>query len=91
MQSKGVEIKSIKEDIDTNTPEGKIKLSILLKLLAFERCNILENHKPKTKIPFIFVQVYERVLAKEITNREAFNILGLTKSTYYRMLKNYKL
>ena len=98
----GVGLVSTKESIDTNTPTGKLLLTMIGAINEFERANLLERqregiaiakregkYKGRKRIdkPSGFNKVMARVQAGELTATEAMKILQLSKSTYYRMAK----
>ena len=103
LTAKGVEFVSIKESIDTTTPQGRFMLTVFGALAELERENILERQKEgiaiakeegkyKGRQPIAvddeqLRDVYARVQAGTLTNRAAMEELGLKPNTYYRRLK----
>lgn len=45
MQDRGIELKSLNENIDTRTPTGKLLFHIVASFAQFERDNMIENTK----------------------------------------------
>lgn len=105
LNTKGVEFQSIKEKLDTTTATGKMQLTILLALAQYEREIMLERQeegiriarekgvkfgRPTIDIPNSFNELVQRVEAKKITSTEAIKISGLSKSSYYRHIKQIK-
>lgn len=45
LQGKGVHLVSLKENIDTSTPTGKLMLQMIAAINEFERANLLERQK----------------------------------------------
>ena len=103
MQSKGVQLISIKEKIDTGTSTGKLMLTMIGAIAEFERMNILERQKEgiaiakregkykgrKPKIHESFDEIYEKWKNKEITAACASERLGVSRGTFYNLVKNY--
>lgn len=102
LEKKGIAFKSLKENIDTNTPQGKLMLTIFGGLAQFEReCTLqrqkegiaiakeqgkYKGRKPLSK-PSNWNSVIDRMNKGEITKVEARKELGLTHATFYRLLK----
>ena len=101
LTAKGVEFVSIKESIDTTTPQGKFMLTVFGALAELERENILERQregiaiakeqgKYKGRKPIDapeFEQVTARWKSGAITAAEAMRTLHMTKTTFYRRAK----
>lgn len=101
LAAKGVEFVSKKEAIDTTTPTGKFMLTVFGAVAELEREYILqrqregiaiakEQGKYKGRKP-IQVPEFEQVIAKwrsgTITAAEAMRTLHVSKSTFYRRIK----
>jgi len=103
LTEKGVEFVSLKESIDTTTPQGRFMLTVFGALAELERENILERQregieiaksegKYKGRKPLEiddkqFCRVCARWRAGEITATAAMNELGLKPNTFYRRVK----
>ena len=101
LQDKKVSFISLKENIDTTTPQGKLMLTIFAGLSQFEReCTLqrqaegiaiakaagkYKGRKPIEK-PADWDYVIGLYKAKEITAAQAQKKLGLSHATFYRML-----
>lgn len=103
LESKGVVVKSIKEDLDTSTPQGKLILTIFAGLAEFERTLMLqrqaegiERAKLAGKYKGRQCNKYDENLLKEVlsglsdkslTVTKAAELLGVTRATVYNILK----
>lgn len=103
LHEKKVSFVSLKESIDTITPQGKLMLIIFAGLSRFEREYILQRQaegiaiskaegKYKGRKPIDKPRDRDYVIglykAKEITATQAQKRLGLSHATFYRMLKS---
>ena len=101
LTKKGVEFISKKEAIDTTTPTGKFMLTIFGAVAELEREYILQRQKEGIAVakelgkykgrkpiePINFDRVVSQWQNGEITAVEARQILKLTKTTFYRKVK----
>lgn len=103
-QEKHVEFISMKECVDTSTPQGKLMLTIFAGLSQFEReCTlqrqaegiaiakekgVYKGRKPIEK-PMLWDNVIQLYKKHEITGVQARNKLGLSHATFYRLLKKF--
>lgn len=103
--SKGVAFQSLKEQIDTSTPQGKLMLTIFAGLAQFERECLLQRqaegiavaksqgkYKGRTPspIPENWDEVYELWKSGAITAVEAQKRTGLKSNTFYRLVNRLK-
>ena len=107
LQNKKVEFISIKENIDTTTPQGKFMLTLFGAMAELDRARILENqrqgieiakqeHKYKGRQPIKIDEnkmreVCARWRAGEITAVKAQKELKLQARTFYRKVKEMGL
>ena len=98
---KGVEFVSKKEAIDTTTPTGKFMLTVFGAVAELEREYILQRQREGIAIAkangvykgrkSLQPPEFEKVTAKwrngQITAAEAMRQLGMSKSTFYRRVK----
>ena len=107
LNGRGVEFVSLKENIDTGTPQGRFMLTVFAALAELERESILERqregiaiakergaYKGKAKIEVDhaeFAAVVKRWRDKEITAVKAMEILNLKPNTFYRRVKEMGL
>ena len=107
LQDKGVEFVSLKESLDTTTPQGKFMLTIFAAMAELERESILQRQregiavakaagKYKGRKPIgldeaLFKSTVADWRADKITARKAMEIVGLKPNTYYRRVKELGL
>lgn len=107
LTEKGVEFVSLKESIDTTTPQGRFMLTVFGALAELERENILERQregieiaksegkykgrKPVEVDAARFKTVCKRWRAGEITATAAMQEVGLKPNTFYRRVKEMGL
>ncbi len=107
LTEKQVEFVSLKESIDTTTPQGRFMLTVFGALAELERENILERQregiaiakdagKYKGRKPLEVDEAHFRKLcsswrAGEMTATAAMNELGLKPNTFYRRVKEMGL
>lgn len=106
LQQKHVTLVSSKENIDTNTPQGRFVLSIFAALSELEREQTLQRqregnaiaksqgkYKGRQPLPIDwekFGQLYEQWKSGTITAVWFQKEMGLQANTFYRRLKEYK-
>ena len=106
LQQKKATLVSSKENIDTNTPQGRFVLSIFAALSELEREQTLQRqregiaiaksqgkYKGRQPIPIDWVkfgQLYEQWKSGNITDVDFQKQMGLQANTFYRRLKNTK-
>ena len=104
LQSQNIELVSMKENLDTSTPTGKLMLTMIAAINEFERANILERQREgielakergayKGRKPIdidssIFNREYARYEKREINKSELATILGITRPTLNKMIKD---
>ncbi|MCL2565770.1 MAG: recombinase family protein [Defluviitaleaceae bacterium] len=105
LSKKGVKIVSLKENLDTETPTGKLMLTLIGAIYEFERENILERQREGIAIaksqgkfkgrkeidrPGQWEEIYSLYKNRDITGTEAMNRLGLKRNTFYKFVKKEK-
>jgi len=102
LTNKGVEFVSKKEAIDTTAPTGKFMLTIFGAVAELEREYILQRQREgiaiakeqgkytgrKAAQPPEFERITAQWRRGEITAVEAMRVLKMSKSTFYRRVKN---
>jgi len=103
---KGVKIISLKENLDTETPTGRLMLTLIGAIYEFERENILERQREGIAIaksqgkfkgrkeidrPGQWDEIYNLYKNRAITGTEAMNRLGLKRNTFYKFVKKEKV
>lgn len=107
LTKKNVEFISLKESIDTTTPQGKFMLTVFGAMAELERENILQRQregieiakaqgKYKGKPPIQVNEKEFKAICKEwrngeITATKAMKILNLKPNTFYRRVKKFGL
>ena len=107
LSNKGVDFVSLKECIDTTTPQGKFMLTVFGAMAELERANILERQKEGIAIAKeqgvyegrqklkIDKERFEAVVkdwrAGNITATKAMEILNVKPNTFYRRVKEWEL
>lgn len=103
LKSKGIHLVSNKENIDTSTPTGKLMLTFLAGIAEFERENLLERQREgiaiakrndvykgrKPVCPDKFDELYADYLSRKISKTELAKLLGVSRPTLYRMIREH--
>ena len=101
LDNKGVRLVSLKENLDTHTPHGKLMLTVIAAINAFERENLLERQREgieiakqqkkykgrKPKELNRFDEVYGLWKSGEITAVSASKELEISRYTFYNKVK----
>jgi len=105
LQEKKVDLISLKENIDTTTPQGKFILTVFGALSELERENILQRQRegidaarlrgkkfgrPQIVQPREWEKVITLWMKEEITAVEAMKRLKMNRGTFYRRVKDMK-
>ena len=88
LTEKGVEFISLKENIDTTTPQGRFMLTVFGALSELERESLLQ---PVAINETKFRAVCARWRADEITATAAMKELNLKPNTFYRRVKELNI
>lgn len=105
LDNKGVSFVSLKENIDTTTPQGKLMMTIFAGISQFERECILQRQKEgiaiakaegkykgrtPTPVPENWNEVYALWNSGVITAVEAQKRMGLKSNTFYRLVSRFR-
>lgn len=104
LNEKKVRLVSLKENLDTSTPTGKLMLTMIGAIAEFERQNILErqregieiakregNYKGRKPLELEnFGLIYQEWKAGKITAVAACELLGIGRATFYRRGQQYE-
>lgn len=105
MELKGIQLVSLKENVDTSTPTGKLMLTMIGAIAEFERANLLERQREGIAIakaegkykgrkeiqrPDNWDEVYPKWKQREITGKEAMELMGLKRNTFYKLVREYE-
>ncbi|WP_026529045.1 recombinase family protein [Butyrivibrio sp. VCD2006] len=105
LKSKGVDLVSNKENIDSSTPTGKLMLTMIGAIAEFERANLLERqregiaiakkagkYKGRKKIEVdseLFKKYYDKYMKREINKVQFAKAIKISRPTLDKMLKEY--
>lgn len=105
LTNKGVHLRSVKENLDTSTPSGKLMLTMIGAINEFERANMLERQRegiaiakadgkykgrPSVTYPDNWKEVYDQWKVRKITAVTAMELTGLKKNSFYNLVKRYE-
>lgn len=105
LTSKGVQFVSLKENVDTSTPQGKFMLTVFAGLTQLERDTILQRQRegidlclsegraygrPTAKISDTFATHYQQWKAGKIKAVDFMKAENLPKSTFYKLVKRFE-
>lgn len=105
-ETKKANLISLKENIDTKKPAGKMMLGIIGSIYQFERECLLERQKEGILIakkkgnvykgrkpissPQNWEEVYNKYKTREITGTKAMEMLNLKRTTFYKLKSEYE-
>ena len=105
LEAKKVHLVSLKENLDTSTPAGRLMLTMIGAINEFERANLLERQREgiaiaKTKgkykgrkaieIDKSFIDGYQRYLARKINKLQLAKELGISRPTLDKLIEQYE-
>lgn len=105
LESKGINLRCIKENLDTSTSTGKLMFTMIRSINEFRRANLLERQKKgiatakakgkykgrkKITYPLNWKEVYDKYKNRELTGTNAMKLLNLKRNTFYKLVDEYK-
>ena len=104
LSEKKVHLVSLKENLDTSTPTGKLMLTMIAAINEFERQNLLERqregielakargaYKGRKRIEVKdFGRYYDAYMRREISKAGMATKLGISRPTVDRLIKEYQ-
>lgn len=106
LEEKDVQLISLKENIDTHTPSGKLMLTMIAAIYQFERENTLERQRegiaiakrdgkykggqPKKYDEILFMELYQSYMCREISKSEMAKRLRMSRPTLSRIIQKKK-
>ena len=104
IEAKKVHLVSVKENLDTSTPAGRLMLTMIGAINEFERANLLERQaegiaiaKAKGKykgrkaieINEAFIEGYNKYLARKLSKSALAKELGISRPTLDKLINEY--
>lgn len=104
LEAKKVHLVSLKENLDTSTPGGRLMLTMIGAINEFERANLLERQaegiaiaKAKGKykgrkaieINEAFIEGYNKYLARQLSKSALAKELGVSRPTLDKLINEY--
>lgn len=104
IEASGAKFVSLKENFDTQTPAGKLQMTMMAAIAEFERSMILERQKEgiaiakregkykgrkKVEIPNI-AYYYERYMSRQASKTQLAKELNISRNTLDRLFEEYK-
>lgn len=106
LEKKQVQLISLKENLDTSTPTGKLMLTVIAAIHQFERENILERQRegieiakregryrggqPKKINEEKFLDLYEAYMCRDINKTQMAKKLRISRPTLDKLIKEKK-
>ena len=104
IEASGAKFVSLKENFDTQTPAGKLQMTMMAAIAEFERAMILERQREgiaiakregkykgrkKVEVPDI-AYYYDRYMNRKASKTQLSKELGISRNTLDRLFEEYK-
>lgn len=104
LDTEGIKLVSVKESLDTSTPQGKLMLTMLGAIYEFERANLLERqregialakkegkYKGRKEVNIKdFDKHYNRYMNREVNKSQLAKELGISRPTLDKLIKDHE-
>lgn len=106
LESKGINLRCINENLDTSTDTGKLMFTMIRAINEFHRTNLIERQKEgiaiakakgkykgrkKISYPLNWKEAYDKYKNRELTGTSAMELLKLKRNTFYKLVDEYKI
>ena len=104
LEAKKVHLVSLKENLDTSTPAGRLMLTMIGAINEFERANLLERQaegiaiakakgkykgRKAIKVNEAFIEGYNKYLARKLSKSALAKELGISRPTLDKLINEY--
>ena len=104
LEAKKVHLVSVKENLDTSTPAGRLMLTMIGAINEFERANLLERQaegiaiakakgkykgRKAIKVNEAFIEGYKKYLARQLSKSALAKELGVSRPTLDKLINEY--
>ena len=104
IEAKKVHLVSVKENLDTSTPAGRLMLTMIGAINEFERANLLERQaegiaiakakgkykgRKAIKVNEAFIEGYNKYLARKLSKSALAKELGISRPTLDKLINEY--
>ncbi|MBU3182727.1 recombinase family protein [Clostridium psychrophilum] len=105
LESKGINLICINENLDTSTSTGKLMFTMIKSLKKFQKTTLLERQKKgiaiakangkykgrkKINFPLNWEEIYTKYKDRQLTGTIAMEMLKLKRNTFYKLVDEYK-
>lgn len=105
LESKGINLRCVNENLDTSTVAGKLMFTMIESIIEFQKATLLERQKKgiaiakangkykgrkKINYPLNWEEIYNKYKDRELTGTNAMELLKLKRNTFYKLVDEYK-